>query len=65
MKILSATKRVDFADLGPGDCFRWLGHLFIKANYKQYAVSLADGCTATDLCGEEVMPVNAEIQIID
>ena len=67
MKILENNEKntVDFADLDPGDCFRWDGGLYVKSNCDQEAVSLVDGYALSEMCGEQVQPVNAEVQIID
>ena len=56
---------VDFAELEPGDCFRWKGNLYVKSDCEQDAVGLEDGWTLADMCGEQVISVNAEVQIID
>lgn len=67
MKILENNEKntVDFAELDPGDCFRWEGGLYIKSDYEQDAVGLGNGHPLAEMCGEQVTPVNAEIQIID
>ena len=67
MRILENNEKntVDFADLDPGDCFRWAGDLYVKADYEQDATGLLDGSALSEMCGEQVTPVNAEIQIID
>ncbi len=57
--------KVDFADLGEGDCFRYCGELWIKTDYEQDGVCLVDGNVHEDMCGDMVTPVNAEVQIID
>ena len=56
---------VDYADLAAGDCFRYKGDLLIKADYEQDAVCLTDGVAYNGMCGKIVIPVNAEVQIID
>ena len=63
---------VDFAELHVGDCFRYKNiinsaenGLLIKINRKQNAVRLSDGSEYEDMCGIQVAPVNAEVQIID
>lgn len=56
---------VDFAELKPGDCFRWGDSLLIRTDYEQDAVDLEDGSTYSNMCGDQVTPVNAEVQIID
>lgn len=56
---------VDFSELGAGDCFRWHGDLYVKSEFEQDAVGLADGYAISDMCGDAVIPINAEIHIID
>lgn len=56
---------VDFAELEPGDCFRWADSLLIKTDQEQDAVDLEDGVVYGDMCRKRVIPVNAEVQIID
>lgn len=56
---------VDYEKLEPGDCFRFEDELFIKSDYDQDAVGLKSGHAKCDMCGEQVTPVNAEVQIID
>ena len=56
---------VDFTTLDTGDCFRYQGDLLIKTNGNQNAVCLGDGGEYDKMCGEQVTPVNAEVQIID
>ena len=67
MRILENNEKntVDFAELDPGDCFRWGGNLYVKSQCGQEAVGLADGSAQEEMCGSQVQPVNAEIQIID
>lgn len=67
MKVLENNEKntVDFAELKPGDCFWWKGHLFIKSNFAQHAVEFSDGRTIMCMCGVIVTPVNAVVQIID
>ena len=56
---------VDYATLNKGDCFRYQGYLLIKTDGSQNAVCLSDGSEYDRMCGEQVTPVNAEVQIID
>lgn len=56
---------VDFEKLEPGDCFRYGGKLHIKSDYEQDSVCLTDGAAHDQMCGNQVTPVNAEVQIID
>ncbi len=67
MRVLENNEKntVDFAKLEPGDCFRWNGELYIKSDCAQEAVCLNSGYHLEDMCGEPVIPVNAEVQIID
>jgi len=67
MKVVRKNEKneVNFADLKQGDCFKWKGSLLIKIDYEQDAVDLEDGVVYSDMCGEIVYPVNAEVQIID
>ncbi len=60
----SEEKTVDFGRLNPGDCFRWNDELYIKSDFNQNAVGLNDGHALTDMCGDMVTPVNAEVQIL-
>ena len=64
MNVIENNKNiVDFAELEPGDCFRWEGSLLIKTDYKQDAVDLKNGSVYVDMCGDQVTPVNAEVKI--
>lgn len=67
MKVLKNNEKnlVDFTDLGAGDCFRYMGKLWIKTDYEQDGVCLTDGLVHTEMCGDMVIPVNAEVHIID
>ena len=56
---------VEYATLDKGDCFRYQGDLLIKTDGSQNAVCLSDGSEYYIMCGEQVTPVNAEVQIID
>lgn len=56
---------VDFESLNEGECFRWRGKLMIKTDIAQDGVCLCDGEVLCDMCGDMVMPVNAEVRIID
>ncbi|KKN69799.1 hypothetical protein LCGC14_0437450 [marine sediment metagenome] len=56
---------IDFADLDAGDCFRYEGTVCIKTEFDQDAVTLGDGSVWSDMCGNMVTPVNAEVQIIN
>lgn len=56
---------IDFAALRPGRCFIYGNCLFIKCKFAQQATRLTDGDVIFDMCGKRVMPVNAEVQIID
>lgn len=67
MKVLENNEKntVDFAELEPGDCFRWDGNLYVKSQFEQDAIGLVDGYAMEGMCGSQVQPVNAEVQIID
>lgn len=56
---------VDYGELEAGDCFRYREELYLKADFEQDAICLTDGSMLTDMCGDMVIPVNAEVQIID
>lgn len=56
---------VNFTKLKSGDCFRWRGNLYVKSECDQEAVGLTDGDALENMCGDQVTPVNAEVQIID
>ncbi|KKN71229.1 hypothetical protein LCGC14_0422720 [marine sediment metagenome] len=73
MKIVKPEKKelksTLFEDLNEGDCF-WFAaetdaNIWMKTNYEQDAVNLIDGEYGSDLCGEAVYLVNAEIHIVD
>jgi len=44
MKVLENNEKntIDFAELDPGDCFRYCGKLYVKSAFEQDAVGLAD-----------------------
>ena len=67
MKVLGKNEKntVDFVELDAGDCFQYEGNLYVKSEYEQDAVGLTDGHALCDMCGDQVTPVNAEVQIID
>jgi len=67
MKVIENNEEntVDFEELEPGDCFRWKSNLLIKTDCEQDAVDLEDGSTYSDMCKEQVTPVNTEVRIID
>jgi len=56
----------DYADLGYGDVFTWHGDLYIKIRdtdvEEQLAVNLTSGDWSNNMCGESVLPVDAEIK---
>ena len=56
---------VDFGSLQPGTCFRAWGKLYIKSRKDQDATGLTDGEARVNMCGVQVIPINAEVQIID
>ena len=56
---------VDYGDLNAGDCFKAWGKLYIKSAFEQGATALKDGEARCNMCGIQVTPVNAEVQIID
>lgn len=61
-------KPVKFEDLDEGQCFRWSkggSIILMKTNYDQDAVDLLDGEYYSDLCDEDVYPVDAEIHIVN
>lgn len=58
-------EKVDYTGLRPGDCFRYDGETCIKTRFEQDAVVLNTGEVWSDMCGNMVTPVNAEVQIID
>lgn len=49
-------EKVDYANLGIGECFLWGGDFYIKAGFDQKGVCLEDGCCIVDMCGEKVIP---------
>jgi len=67
MKVIGNNEKntVDFADLKPGDCFRWDSDIYVKSAYGQDAICLDDGFMIQEMCGEQVTPVDAEVRIID
>lgn len=71
MKIVNDKKEQEaekFEDLPNGHCFRWDDVSFdilLKTDYEQDAVSLVDGEYYSNLCGEDIVPVNAEVHIVD
>ena len=68
MKIVKNNEKgeVNFAELKVGDCFKDDdGDLMMKLDKQQKAVDLSDGCVYGNYCGDMVIPVNAEIHIID
>lgn len=61
-------KPVKFEDLDEGQCFKWSkgeSGIMLKTDCDQDAVDLTDGEYYSDLCGEDVYPVNAEIHIVN
>ena len=56
---------VDFASIRPGRCFEYGSCLYIKCNAKQQAVRMTDGAVYDDMCGQQVIPINAEVHIIN
>ena len=59
---------VKFEELDEGQCFKMHiadTEVWMKTDYDQDAVSLIDGEYYSDLCEEDVYPVNAEIHILD
>lgn len=58
-------RTVDFAILNPGDCFMAWDRLYVKSQSEQQATGLENGDARVCMCGIQVTPVNAEIQIID
>ena len=58
-------KTVDFRNLKPGDCFEAWDRLYVKSTVGQQATGLEDGDGRVNMCGIQVTPVNAEVQIID
>ncbi len=67
MKIVKREKEktVDFVTLKPGDCFRAFDQLYVKSQIDQDATGLENGDARVNMCGIYVVPVNAEVQIID
>lgn len=67
MRILENNEKntVDFAELDPGDCFRYEGMVCIKIQIDQDAIVLSNGEVWSGMCGNMVTPVNAEVQVID
>lgn len=61
MKVLG---KKNFADLEPGDCFRYENTICIKAEFEQDAIVLDSGEVWSNMCGNMVTPVNAEVHII-
>ena len=56
---------IDYEKLNAGDCFRFENEICVKSDFEQDAIRLVDGQMLSDMCGEMVTPVNAEVQIID
>ena len=72
MKIVdnkAEVKLKKFEDLVNGQCFKWniSGNtdLLMKTDYEQDAISLIDGEYYSELCGDMVIPINAEVHIIN
>ncbi len=73
MRIKESNKSntVDFASLDFGDCFLYRNSdhpsqdgLLIKIEREQDAIRLSDGSEYENMCGIQVTPVNAEVQIV-
>lgn len=56
-RIIKTTK---YDDLEPGDTFMYQENLCMKSDYEQDAMCLVDGESFSNMCGEDVIPVNAE-----
>lgn len=60
---------IKFEDLEAGQCFKWnrsaTTNIWMKTDYDQDAVDLGDGEYCSNLYGEDVFPVNAEVHIVD
>ena len=59
-------KPVKFEDLDTGQCFKWArsgSTVMLKTDCDQDAVDLTDGEYYSNLCDEDVYPVNAEVHI--
>ncbi len=67
MRVLENNEKnvVDFSDLDIGDAFRHEGRIFVKTDWEQDAVRIDDGVVYEQMCREKVIPVNAEVQVID
>ncbi len=63
--ITSKHKTVDYADLEVGVAFMYSDNLYIKSSdpgHNQIGVCLHDGYYINGMCGEQVIPVNAEVK---
>ena len=67
MRVLENNEKntLDFEELDAGDCFRYAGELHIKSDFEQDSVCLNNGIAYDKMCGKQVTPVNAQVQIID
>ena len=71
MEIVNDTvkqKSVKYEDVREGSCFKFSKDgtdVLMKTDFEQDAVSLIDGEYLSDLCGDNVFPVNAEVHIIN
>ena len=73
MKIVRHKKKkpekILFEDLDEGTCF-WFANetdenVWFKTDYEQDAVDLTDGEYRSDLCGQEVHPIDIELHVFD
>lgn len=70
MKIVNGIieqKSVRYEDVNVGSCFKFSKddtNVFLKTDYEQDAVSVINGEYYSNLCGEDVFPVNVEVHII-
>jgi hypothetical protein len=68
VRVIDDVSLTKYEDLEEGQCFKWskdAENVLLKTDYEQDAVDLVDGEYYSDLCGEDVYPVEAEIHIIN
>lgn len=56
-----SAKEVDYSSLKQGECFLYVGSLWMKENEDQAALDLRTGTFREDLCGSYVIPVDITI----
>lgn len=68
VNVKAEQESVKFEDLDEGQCFKWGkddDEVYLKTDYEQDAVNLETGEYFSNLCGEDVFPVDAEVHVIE